>query len=184
MFVSYHVGMDVDRLERVRGLVNTFDTETGADDLDTPAALAEWLSARDLLPPGVTATAADLARATALREALRDLLLENAGMPAVPAALETLDRQAQRSRITLRFDRAGGTFGPQATGVDASLGRILADVAAAMADGSWARLKACRADDCRWAFVDSTRNGSRHWCDMRICGNRQKARTFRARHAR
>jgi predicted RNA-binding Zn ribbon-like protein len=52
-----------------------------------------------------------------------------------------------------------------------------------MADGSWQRLKACRSDTCRWAFVDNARNRSRQWCDMRVCGNRQKARLYRQRRA-
>ena len=174
--------MDVDRLELVRRLVNTVDPDTGVDDLDSPATLVEWLAERDVLARGSRATHADLTRTRTLREALRDLLFENAGGPPAPAAIETLDRQAQRSRVALGFDQAGGTLEPRATGVDAALGRVLAVVAAAMADGSWGRVKACRADDCRWAFIDRTRNGSRHWCDMRVCGNRAKARAFRARH--
>ena len=51
-----------------------------------------------------------------------------------------------------------------------------------MADGSWQRLKACRASDCQWAFVDTARNHSRSWCSMASCGNREKARAFRERH--
>jgi predicted RNA-binding Zn ribbon-like protein len=51
-----------------------------------------------------------------------------------------------------------------------------------MADGTWSRLKACRAADCRWAFYDRARNHSRHWCSMEVCGNRTKARAYRARH--
>jgi predicted RNA-binding Zn ribbon-like protein len=52
-----------------------------------------------------------------------------------------------------------------------------------MADGSWPRLKACRSDTCQFAFIDTARNRSRQWCDMAICGNREKARRFRSRHA-
>jgi predicted RNA-binding Zn ribbon-like protein len=37
-----------------------------------------------------------------------------------------------------------------------------------------ARLRACPA--CDWLFLDRSRNGSRIWCDMAVCGNRQKAR--------
>ena len=47
----------------------------------------------------------------------------------------------------------------------------------------WPRLKACRADDCHWAFFDEARNRSRAWCDMKVCGNRQKVHRYRARHA-
>jgi predicted RNA-binding Zn ribbon-like protein len=43
------------------------------------------------------------------------------------------------------------------------------------------RLKVCPADDCQSAFYDTSRNRSAVWCDMAVCGNRQKVRTFRAR---
>ena len=104
--------MDGERLELVRGLVNTFDTETGVDDLDSPAVLAEWLSVPGLLPPDAAATASDLTRTRALREALRDLLLENAGLPGAPSAYDALDRQAQRSRVMLGFGDGGRLIRP------------------------------------------------------------------------
>ena len=52
----------------------------------------------------------------------------------------------------------------------------------AMAEGSWARLKACPADNCLWAFYDETKNRSGTWCSMSVCGNRTKARAYRRRH--
>ena len=39
-----------------------------------------------------------------------------------------------------------------------------------------ARVRSCAADDCRWLFVDTSKNRSRRWCDMANCGNRAKAR--------
>jgi predicted RNA-binding Zn ribbon-like protein len=50
-----------------------------------------------------------------------------------------------------------------------------------MHDGSWSRLKACRDDACAWAFHDTSRSRTRTWCSMQVCGNREKARSFRAR---
>jgi predicted RNA-binding Zn ribbon-like protein len=70
---------------------------------------------------------------------------------------------------------------PLAGGVDGALGRLLARVAAAQDDGTWARLKVCPADDCQVAFYDTSRNRSAVWCDMAVCGNRQKVRSFRER---
>jgi predicted RNA-binding Zn ribbon-like protein len=52
----------------------------------------------------------------------------------------------------------------------------------AQRDGSWARLKACANEDCRWVFYDQSRNRGGSWCDMAACGNRLKNRDFRARH--
>jgi len=44
------------------------------------------------------------------------------------------------------------------------------------------RVKECAADNCNWLFLDMSRNRSRRWCDMKVCGNRAKARRFSARH--
>ena len=68
-------------------------------------------------------------------------------------------------------------------GVTGALGRVIIAVHDAVADGSWQRLKACRARDCEWAFIDTAKNQSRAWCSMRSCGNREKARAYRRRHA-
>jgi len=46
---------------------------------------------------------------------------------------------------------------------------------------TWERLKVCRSDGCRWAFYDRSKNGRSCWCSMRVCGSREKARTYRAR---
>ncbi|MFB9951168.1 CGNR zinc finger domain-containing protein [Rhizobium puerariae] len=42
-----------------------------------------------------------------------------------------------------------------------------------LADEETARLKIC--GNCGWLFVDRSRNRSRTWCDMSVCGNRVKA---------
>jgi predicted RNA-binding Zn ribbon-like protein len=39
-------------------------------------------------------------------------------------------------------------------------------------------IRRCDAETCRWFFVDRSRNHSRRWCDMKVCGNRAKARQF------
>ncbi|MEO8517650.1 MAG: CGNR zinc finger domain-containing protein [Dermatophilaceae bacterium] len=41
----------------------------------------------------------------------------------------------------------------------------------------------CPADGCRWGFNDTSRNRSRQWCSMEVCGNRAKARAHRGRRA-
>ncbi len=37
-------------------------------------------------------------------------------------------------------------------------------------------LRTCAASNCGWIFLDTSRNRSRRWCDMRVCGNRAKVR--------
>jgi predicted RNA-binding Zn ribbon-like protein len=43
------------------------------------------------------------------------------------------------------------------------------------------RIHQCKSAACRWLFLDMSRNHSRCWCDMKICGNRMKARRFQRR---
>jgi predicted RNA-binding Zn ribbon-like protein len=170
-------------LELVRNFVNTLDVEDAVDELADPDALRAWLRDRGLLG-GTGVTRSDLVQAKRVREALRALLLANNGVNVRKEAALTLNRASRRAGLGIRFEPGGAVrFEPRASGVDGALGRILAVVSAAMAEGTWARLKACRADDCRWAFYDHARNQSRQWCSMAVCGNRMKARAYRRRHA-
>jgi predicted RNA-binding Zn ribbon-like protein len=41
-------------------------------------------------------------------------------------------------------------------------------------------MRACGSPECRWLFLDTSKNHTRRWCDMKICGNRMKARRFKA----
>jgi predicted RNA-binding Zn ribbon-like protein len=43
------------------------------------------------------------------------------------------------------------------------------------------RVRACAVESCGWWFLDDSKNASRRWCDMKICGNREKIRRFRDR---
>ena len=167
----------------VRDFVNTRDLLDDEEHLGSPDALSSWLRERELTRGEVEASSADLRRAVRFREALRQLLLEHTGVEVDrESASAVLDEVARRARIELCFEQCAGSFSPGASGVDAALGRLVIAVHSAMADGSWERLKACRASDCEWAFIDNARNHSRAWCSMKSCGNREKARAFRERH--
>jgi predicted RNA-binding Zn ribbon-like protein len=172
-------------LELVRAFVNTYDAEDGSEDLPTAQALRAWLAERGLLDADAADAPvddADAERARELREALRAMLRANHGEPLDPAATQTVDASARRAQLSVRFGPDGtARVEPLATGVDGALGRLLARVAAAMEDGTWPRLKVCPASDCQVAFYDASRNRSAVWCDMAVCGNREKVRKFRAK---
>jgi predicted RNA-binding Zn ribbon-like protein len=60
---------------------------------------------------------------------------------------------------------------------DAFAGLLLPVVESAtdsLVGGLLPRVRRCAAPDCRVAFVDGSKNGSRRWCTMRGCGNRAK----------
>ncbi len=43
------------------------------------------------------------------------------------------------------------------------------------------RVRTCGSETCRWLFLDTSKNHTRRWCNMKTCGNRMKARRFHAR---
>jgi predicted RNA-binding Zn ribbon-like protein len=167
----------------IEEFVNTHELdEPDGEHLKDPAALKDWLGDRELLPAGATVTGDDLDSARAVREALRKLLLANNGAPLEPQAVTTLNAAADRSRLRVSFSPSGqAELRPDQADVPGALSRILAVAYTAMADESWKRLKACRLDDCQWAFYDESKNRSRTWCSMKVCGNRAKARAYRER---
>jgi predicted RNA-binding Zn ribbon-like protein len=168
-------------LRLVQAFVNTLDIENGIEELHEPAALDDVLDrigAWGGTP--VACTEDDLRRALELREALRCLLLANNGLPVDEAAGRTVERVARTAHLGVRIDGAGrARLVAEAPGVDGALGGIVAVAFTAMADGSWARLKACRRDVCHWVYYDRSRNRSSTWCSMLVCGNRTKAKTYR-----
>jgi predicted RNA-binding Zn ribbon-like protein len=170
-------------LELIRDFVNTADLEGGEDALAETQGLQYWLVFHGLAELRHRATAGDLEAARAIREAIRELLRAHNGIDVdLRAASATLDAASRHAGLAVRFEDGAIRFVPGGTGAARGLGLLLAAVGSAMADGSWLRLKACRSDTCRWAFIDNARNLSRQWCDMAVCGNRAKARAFRSRN--
>ncbi len=169
-----------DDLALIEEFVNTVDKETGEEALGSPEELTAWFAEHGLSED--TFGHDDLAVAVAIREHLRALLLANNGGELdadVPAALSAA---ADRARLTVVLDAEGrASVTPRADGIDRVAGRLLGIVARAQIDGTWDRLKACPWHTCHVAFYDHSRNRSRTWCSMAVCGNRAKAQTYRRR---
>ena len=87
MVTTLHTPLDL-----VRDFVNTVDLETGVDAIATPDELAGWLSDNGLVDDLVEPTAKEHAGALAVREAIRELLLEHNGCECdTRRASETLE---------------------------------------------------------------------------------------------
>jgi predicted RNA-binding Zn ribbon-like protein len=169
-------------LQLVLDFVNTLDLEQTRETLATPASLSAWLVERGLSAAPLRLGPAHLRHALELRETLRSVMLEHNGGPA--ADLGELQRVAEWGRLAVSFDSdCDSVLVARAPGFDGALAQVLIPVAESATDGTWARAKACRAEDCRWAFYDSSRNRSGRWCDMAVCGNRTKVRAYRQRTA-
>jgi predicted RNA-binding Zn ribbon-like protein len=173
------------RLELVEAFVNTIELdEPGSENLVDPAALATWLREVAGVDPGAGLDSDDLERALALRESLRALLLTHNGVEVPARELAPLRRAAEDAHVAVQFGAEGEVaLAPAGEGLAALEAKLLLAIAEAQALGTWDRLKACLADDCHWAFYDSSRNRSRTWCSMEVCGNRSKTRRYRRRRA-
>jgi len=173
-------------LTRIQALINTVDLESGADRLLDATEAQPWLRARGLLAPGHVPTPEELATIREVREALRAMTLHNAGGPAPTAAqIAPLRRVADAATARARLDERGTVHvDPVGESLPDRLLVLLLVVSDAQRDGTWAHLKACANEDCRWAFYDRSRNHGGTWCDMASCGNKLKNREFRARRTR
>lgn len=126
-----------------------------------------------------------------LREALAGALYAHLGGRAMPAAdLGVLERHfaraARHRELRWRGSRGRGSlgwdFGRFARRAELPLWLLALSAAELVTSDSLARVSSCGADSCRWLFLDTSRNHTRRWCDMKVCGNRMKARRFQARH--
>ena len=158
---------------------------TRAGVIDEPAATALRCEA-EATPDAARQT---LEQARTLREALYRIML--AGMARIapdPAPLETFNRELQ-----LAMSRAGVHSGPDGLQWDWSvpttgtvdlaqpLWPVVRSAADLLTGPSLERIKRCPGEGCGWLFLDTSRNGSRRWCDMSSCGNRARVRAFAAR---
>jgi predicted RNA-binding Zn ribbon-like protein len=153
-------------VELVLAFLNTIDVNQGTDVLTEPGRWQDWLSGLRYEPPSVDDRAnGSIEQVRAVRDALRAAVTDG-GSPSHGAGGH------------VRVELLGGV--PTLVAGD-PLGAVLAAAARLAVLGDWDRVKICPAEDCRWAFFDHSRNRSRTWCSMRVCGNRTKARNWRER---
>jgi predicted RNA-binding Zn ribbon-like protein len=166
-------------LGTIQAFLNTVDRRKEVDKLGSPRVLASFLTGVGLLPPNAPLTNADLARALAVREGLRSVIVARLRGDHPKAAAALLDKAASESGLRVRFGDDGVPhLEPMGNGFEAVLGRLFAAVTTAHDDGQWPRLKVCADPRCQVAFYDHSDNLGARWCTPR-CGNRVNARFYR-----
>ncbi len=161
------------------------------DDLLRFVSESELLKSRQAREIVRSATEAEAASALVacreLREAAADVLyasLEDRTPP--PRSLHLLEEMFKETRRHqhLAWDRFRLRWDWPTAAADAELPVWLlsSSVARLLLSEDMHRLRACEDPECRWLFLDTSKNHTRRWCDMKICGNRMKARRFKAQH--
>jgi predicted RNA-binding Zn ribbon-like protein len=181
-------------------LVNTLDwrfRDSGTeellasfDDLLRFAAQSELLTAKQIRQivrtTSESAAAGTLVACRELREAAAEVLYA-AVEERTPAAsqLKTLERFFKEARNHQRLAWSAPRLRwewPASESAELLLWVLSLSVARLLISEDMHRLRACEKPDCRWLFLDTSKNHTRRWCDMKLCGNRMKARRFKAQH--
>ena len=177
-------------------LANTLDNRGQPNEvelLDSYEALLRFAEQSKVITP---AHKRQLARAVPghaldhaiqLREAVHAIFLPLAleGTPP-PDAIDTLNRYTHQalqhraigrrsSHYTWRWDDPNHPESP--------IWPLALGAAELLTSPNVSLVRACECDTCRWLFLDQSKNHSRRWCDMKICGNRTKARRYYLRRA-
>lgn len=124
-----------------------------------------------------------LRRARALREAIFEVFATSARGGAPPAdALDLLNERLGEALEHLRVARTDVEYRWEWTDedhLDRMLWPVVRSAAELLTSERLERVRLCAARECDWLFLDRSRNRSRRWCDMTVCGNRNKVRRFR-----
>jgi predicted RNA-binding Zn ribbon-like protein len=128
-----------------------------------------------------------LARALRLREALYRIFksLIVGWRPRI-ADVNVLRKELRAARARQRLLLSGAGFvwrwDDSENALDSPLWRVSQSAADLLTSANLRSLRQCGGDECGWMFLDTSRNRSRRWCDMKECGNRAKVRRFREGH--
>ncbi len=146
---------------------------------DADAARA-WLTAARSNPEAL------LRETGSLRNAIRGVADSlSAGQRPGSAELQKLTQFHGHCLSAGQLTPAGATFAwtwPMANRpLEALLGPVALSAIALITTAEVRRIKRCGGDHCGWLFFDTSKNRSRRWCDMNVCGNRAKQRAMRAR---
>jgi len=164
-----------------RDLIDTYDDLAGWARQATILTPGEAVALSDTARRGVRAAAEALAQVRSLREAMYAVFSARAaGLPSPGAELQTLNRGIGRAMAHGGLTPTGSRFEwgwpDTVPGLDRVSWWVARSAAELLTSPDLTFVRECASYDCGWLFMDTTKNRSRRWCDMRVCGNRAKSR--------
>jgi predicted RNA-binding Zn ribbon-like protein len=120
-------------------------------------------------------------RAVEVREALYRIFTATAGKRApapedVAALNAALGEALAAARIVPRQRGFAWDWTEDPSALQRPLWPVVRSAAEMLTSNEVVAVRKCAAADCAWVFMDQSKNRSRRWCDMRVCGNRAKVR--------
>jgi predicted RNA-binding Zn ribbon-like protein len=83
-----------------------------------------------------------------------------------------------RLEVVPMADRFAWTWVADEADFDNPLWPVVRSAAQLLTSDDLARVCECARDGCDWLFVDTSKNHSRRWCSMAMCGSRVKSRRY------
>jgi predicted RNA-binding Zn ribbon-like protein len=128
-----------------------------------------------------TASVAVMERAQVLRQALTHIFgsLASSKQPrGSPIEALNVELAGAMARSQLVATESGFTWvwADGGKALDCMLWPVTRSAADLLTSGNVGAVRRCEGRVCGWFFLDTSRNRTRRWCDMRVCGNRAKAR--------
>jgi predicted RNA-binding Zn ribbon-like protein len=125
-------------------------------------------------------------RALRLRQSLRVIFTTLAARRRIrPTMLEVLNEELAsamaRSQVVPTDEGFTWLWAQGGKALDSMLWPVARSAADLLTGGPLASIRVCEGRGCGWLFLDTSRNRTRRWCDMKICGNRAKARRHQER---
>jgi len=192
VFVSGRLNLDFANTQLV-------DREEKRDLLPNGTAVLRWAQQAALITPAqqddwlgrLTADKlAELHRdAMALRQTIDEILqlAPETTHEAVTQHLPELNRFLTAGGLQRHIHQQGDKFAldwqidpDNPTGI---LTRIALDAAELISEQNWRRIKQCQHPQCILHFFDTSKNASRRWCSMELCGNREKVSRHRRKQS-
>jgi predicted RNA-binding Zn ribbon-like protein len=129
---------------------------------------------------------ATLQAARTLRGALRNAVERVAKIGRLPSDFAgVLEKELQHPRLATEVDQSQGRLRTKPRWILEEPRDLLVPVANYAANffatADYSAIRKCENPKCILWFYDSSKNHSRRWCSMELCGNRAKAAAFRAR---
>ena len=128
-------------------------------------------------------------QARILREALHDIFLaltsrKSVPQPAMQILNDGLHDAFLHSHLVLHHNRCEWRFDELTTSFNGILWPIARAAGDLLVSADAALVGMCSSPTCQWFFLDTSKNHRRRWCDMKLCGNRAKARRFYTKRQR
>ncbi|MFE6333515.1 CGNR zinc finger domain-containing protein [Streptomyces sp. NPDC057806] len=142
--------------------------------IPVPVRLMDWLAVNGLVVDSCSQP--QLEQARELREAIHTAATAVANQNPLPSSAVQFINDCSTRGLASAILTAEGVreWQLKSASLEDALSVIAADAISLLAGEREGKISLCASPTCQAAFLDTSRGGTRKWCDMNTCGNREK----------